>query len=96
MTTPVSKVTGIGPKTAEYLGEKGITTAEALLEKGRDVLLNAPGFSESRVVTVFDAASQLLGAEPAAEEAAPAEKPKKGKKKKDKGKKKKSKKGKKK
>lgn len=60
MTTPVDKVTGVGPKTVEYLKRRRITTAEALVKRGTSVLETAPGFSPGRAVNVIEAANQLL------------------------------------
>lgn len=62
MTTPVNRVTGIGPKTAEFLQRKGIDSVEALLACGHEGLLDAPGFSEGRAKNVLQAAAELLGA----------------------------------
>ena len=100
MTTPVSMVTGVGPKTVEYLKRRRITTAEALVKRGTSVLEAAPGFSPGRATNVIDAATKLLSGEtvvvktakPVKKAKAKAEKPvKKDKSKKDKKKDKKSK-----
>ena len=103
MTTPVNKVTGVGPKTVEYLKTRRITTAEALVKRGISVLEAAPGFSPGRAANVIEAANQLLSGEPVVVKTAKpatkakAEKPaKKEKNKKDKKKDKKNKKDKKK
>ena len=61
MTTPVNKVSGIGPKTTEYLKGQGITTAEALLKYGVEKLASAPGFSPGRAETVISETNKLLG-----------------------------------
>ena len=61
MSTPLSQVAGIGPKTAEYLSDRGITTVEALLQAGVAALVEAPGFGEGRANTVVEAARDLLG-----------------------------------
>jgi hypothetical protein len=60
MAIPVSSFPGVGPKTAEYLTEKGINSVETLLESGFDVLVAAPGFSEARANTVMAAAKSVL------------------------------------
>jgi outer membrane biosynthesis protein TonB len=109
MTTPVNMVSGVGPKTVEYLKSRRITTAEALVTRGLSILEAAPGFSPGRAANVIEAANKLLSGEPVVKTAtkAKAEKPapkKEGKKeskeskkdkKKDKDKKSKDKKGKK-
>ena len=64
MTTPVSEVTGVGPKTVEYLKKRRITTAEALVKRGISVLEGAPGFSPGRAANVIDAANKLLSGAP--------------------------------
>ena len=64
MTTPVNKVTGVGPKTVEYLKRRRITTAEALVKRGISVLESAPGFSPGRAANVIEAANKLLQGEP--------------------------------
>ncbi len=61
MTIPVGQVTGIGPKTAEYLQSKSVGTAEALIKFGTEELSQAPGFSEGRAVNVITAAKALVG-----------------------------------
>lgn len=61
MTTAVTAVTGIGPKTAEYLQQQGVDTAEKLLAGGVDLLSGAPGFGEARAQAVIEAAEELLG-----------------------------------
>jgi hypothetical protein len=64
MSIAVVNVPGIGPKTAEYLEKQGITTAEALLEAGVEVLALSPGFGDARARKVMDAAAALVvGAE---------------------------------
>jgi Helix-hairpin-helix domain len=60
MTTPVNKVSGIGPKTTEFLKNQGIATAEALITSGVAKLALAPGFNQSRATTVINAASKLI------------------------------------
>ena len=57
MPTPIIKVSGIGPKTAQYLAENNITTAEALVDAGINVLVEAPGFNQARAAAVMLAAS---------------------------------------
>ncbi|MGB1801345.1 MAG: helix-hairpin-helix domain-containing protein [Gammaproteobacteria bacterium] len=64
MTTPVNMVTGVGPKTVEYLKKRRITTAEALVKRGISVLEVAPGFSPGRAANVIEAANKLLRGEP--------------------------------
>jgi Helix-hairpin-helix domain len=66
MSTPVNKVSGIGPKTTEYLKRKRITTAEALVKSGTDILVLAPGFSPGRAETVIKEAINLLSGPPSA------------------------------
>ena len=60
MTTPVNRVTGVGPKTVEYLKKRRITTVEALIKRGPSVLDEAPGFSPGRAANVIEAANKLL------------------------------------
>ena len=60
MTIVVIDVTGVGPKTAEYLAQHGITTVEALLQAGLGILIAAPGFSDGRARKVMDAAATLI------------------------------------
>jgi hypothetical protein len=68
MTIAVIKISGLGLRTAEYLAQQGITTAEGLLEAGLEKLIAAPGFSEGRARKVMDAAATLVvDAEEAAE-----------------------------
>ncbi len=64
MTTPVNMVTGVGPKTVEYLKRRRITTAETLVKRGSSVLEAAPGFSPGRAENVIEAANKLLRGEP--------------------------------
>ena len=64
MTTPVNMVTGVGPKTVEYLKRRRITTAETLVKRGSSVLETAPGFSPGRAENVIEAANKLLRGEP--------------------------------
>ncbi len=61
MTQSVRDVTGIGPKTAEFLDTRGISTVKQLIRLGVSGLAEAPGFSESRARTVI-AAAELLDA----------------------------------
>lgn len=82
MTTPVNKVTGVGPKTVEYLKERRITTAEALVKHGTSVLETAPGFSPGRAENVIHAANKLLHGEAVIEKTASKPKVDKSKKKK--------------
>jgi len=85
MTTPLRKVTGIGPKTAEFLQQRGIESAEQLLAAGRESLSGAPGFSAARADSVLQAAASMPGAARAAETPAavePAEPAGRGRKKK--------------
>lgn len=66
MTIAIVDVSGIGPKTAEYLAKQGITTAEALLEAGLAVLAVSPGFGDARARKSMDSAAALVvGAEEA-------------------------------
>jgi helix-hairpin-helix protein len=60
MTTPVSEVNGIGPKTVEYLKGRRITTVEALVKRGASVLESAPGFSPGRAANVLQVATAVL------------------------------------
>ncbi len=60
MVTGIHKITGIGPKTAEYLSAQGIATAEGLLEAGLGTLVQAPGFSQARADKVMQATRELL------------------------------------
>ncbi len=60
MTTPVSTVNGIGPKTVEFLKKRRITTVEALVKRGVVVLETAPGFSPGRAATVLKVATAVL------------------------------------
>jgi predicted RecB family nuclease len=60
MTTPVSMVDGIGPKTTEFLKTRRITTVEALVKQGPSILETAPGFSPGRAATVMNEANRLL------------------------------------
>jgi hypothetical protein len=77
MATPLVKVTGIGPKTAEFLKEQGIATAEELLAAGVGLLSQAPGFSAARAETVLDSARVEVGAEaPSPQEQPSVEEPK--------------------
>jgi hypothetical protein len=71
MTISVNQVPGLGPKTAEYLAQQGITTAETLLDAGLTVLIAAPGFGDGRARKVLDAAASLVVD---AEKASPLEK----------------------
>ena len=65
MTQSVRDVTGIGPKTAEFLDAKGIRTVKQLISLGVAGLAEAPGFSESRARTVIAAAETVdAGDEP--------------------------------
>lgn len=61
MTTPLGSVTGIGPRTLEYLEARGIMSVEDLLRAGVAALMEAPGFGERRANTVLDAAKDALG-----------------------------------
>jgi hypothetical protein len=61
MTQSIRDVTGIGPKTAEFLDAKGISTVKQLIRLGVAGLAEAPGFSESRARTVI-AAAELMDA----------------------------------
>jgi len=58
----VDKVAGIGPKTAAFLAERGVGSVAALLEAGRELLMQAPGFNEARARTVLANAAILSGA----------------------------------
>ena len=60
MTTPVNMVSGIGPKTLEFLKKRRITTVEELVKHGASVLETAPGFSPSRAATVLKIANAVL------------------------------------
>lgn len=60
MTTPVIKVSGIGPKTAAFLQQRGVESVEALLAAGSVLLAEAPGFGAGRVERVMAAAAALL------------------------------------
>jgi len=61
MTTPVIKVNGIGPKTAEFLKNHRITTVEALVKSGIAKLSLAPGFNQNRATIVINEAGKLIG-----------------------------------
>lgn len=65
MAIPVNKVTGIGPKTAEYLATKKIKTVEQLLKNNIDVLASAPGIGPVRAEAAIKEANKLLGSAPA-------------------------------
>jgi Helix-hairpin-helix domain len=60
MTTPVSEVNGIGPKTVEFLKRRRISTVEALVKRGASVLETAPGFSPGRAANVLKVAAAVL------------------------------------
>lgn len=87
MTTPVNRITGIGPKTAAFLTQHGIETAEALLQADIAILAAAPGFSLTRAGNVLQAARALSGSGLPAEASVSGEQKKKKQKTKDKGKK---------
>lgn len=54
MSVPVIKISGIGPKTAEYLKASGIHTVLDLIKAGPQSLISAPGFSPGRAAMVFN------------------------------------------
>ena len=53
MTVPVIEIQGIGPKTAEYLKNHGILTAEDLLKDSTNCLEQAPGIGKDRAEQVL-------------------------------------------
>jgi len=59
MTTPIIKIKGIGPQTAEILGEHGFKFAEDLALSTEDVLRKVHGFGPSRAKMVIEAARAL-------------------------------------
>jgi hypothetical protein len=61
MNTPVNNVNGIGPKTAEYLKNKKVTTVAGLLKFGVTKLALAPGFNPGRATTVINEAKKMVG-----------------------------------
>ncbi len=61
MTIPIIEITGIGPKAAEFLRNKGIFTAEDLLKDGINCLLQVPGFGKNRAEQVLKVITTTLG-----------------------------------
>ncbi len=61
MTTPLRNVPGIGPKTAEFLQQEGIDSAESLAAMDAEKLMRAPGFHLNRAQAVIRAAAKLTG-----------------------------------
>lgn len=61
MTVPVIEITGIGPKAAEFLRNKGIFTAEDLLKDGINCLQQVPGFGKNRAEQVLKVITTTLG-----------------------------------
>jgi len=59
MTTPIIKIKGIGPQTAEILGEHGFKFAEDLALSTEDALGKVHGFGPSRAKMVIEAARVL-------------------------------------
>ncbi len=95
MATPVSKVSGIGPHTANVLLEHGYSSAESLAKTKIVDLTRVPGFGMARARKVIAAAQALI--KTIKSDSAPSrKKPKKGKSAKQKAGKKKDKKSKKK
>lgn len=60
MSLAIEKITGLGPKTVAYLAERGIRSAQQLLDEGADILLQAPGFYPGRARTVLANAAMLV------------------------------------
>ena len=63
MSTPVTELPGIGPKTAEQLAEQGIDTIQALLDAGVERLAQIPGISQAKAEAFIQSASELAGTE---------------------------------
>lgn len=61
MSTPIEKVTGIGPQTAALLAGHGILSAEDLAAGRVGDLAVIKGFSAVRAEQVIAAAKQLIG-----------------------------------
>jgi len=59
MTTPIIKIKGIGPQTAEILNEHGFKCAEDLALSTEEVLGKVHGFGQSRAKMVIEAARAL-------------------------------------
>lgn len=62
MSTPIEKVTGIGPATATLLQNHSIHSAEDLAAQRTGDLAAIKGFNTIRAGQVIDAAKQLTGA----------------------------------
>lgn len=60
MSVSLRDVSGIGPKTEEFLNSHDIKTAEQLVQGGRQILEKAPGINLSRAAYILESANQLL------------------------------------
>lgn len=64
MSTPVTRIPGIGPKTAEQLATAGIDTADELIAAGVDQLQHLPGISRAKALAFMQAAQALVAPAP--------------------------------
>ena len=65
MAVTVTKISGIGPKTAAILANHGFKTVEAIAKSTVEKLSGVPGFGPSRSRTIISAASALVAGTPA-------------------------------
>ncbi len=60
MATPISKITGIGPHTANVLMEHGYTSVESIANTKIVDLTGVPGFGLARARNIIAAAKTLI------------------------------------